>query len=34
MRDWQGRPLDMHSNGHVIAAGDARLIDMTVAALA
>jgi len=34
MRDWQGRPLDMHSSGQVIAAGDGRLIDMTVAALA
>ena len=33
MRDWKGQPLDMHSNGQVIAAGDARLIDMTVAAL-
>ena len=34
MRDWQGQPLDMHSDGKVIAAGDARLIDVTVAALA
>jgi len=34
MRDWQGRPLDMSSNGQVIAAGDPRLIDQTVAALA
>jgi histidinol phosphatase-like enzyme (inositol monophosphatase family) len=33
MRDWKGEPLDMHSDGKVIAAGDARLIDMTVAAL-
>lgn len=33
MRDWQGRPLDMHSDGKVIAAGDSRLIDATVAAL-
>lgn len=34
MRDWHGRPLDMHSDGKVIAAGDSRLIDVTVAALA
>jgi len=34
MRDWQGGPLDMGSDGKVIAAGDARLIDVTVAALA
>ena len=34
MRDWSGRPLDIYSNGQVIAAGDARLIDVTVAALA
>lgn len=34
MRDWNGRPLDMLSNGQVIAAGDARLIETTVAALA
>jgi inositol-phosphate phosphatase / L-galactose 1-phosphate phosphatase / histidinol-phosphatase len=33
MRDWKGEPLDMHSDGKVIAAGDARLIDVTVAAL-
>jgi inositol-phosphate phosphatase / L-galactose 1-phosphate phosphatase / histidinol-phosphatase len=33
MRDWKGRSLDMHSDGKVIAAGDARLIDVTVAAL-
>jgi histidinol phosphatase-like enzyme (inositol monophosphatase family) len=33
MRDWQGRPLDMHSDGKVIAAGDPRLIDATIAAL-
>jgi inositol-phosphate phosphatase / L-galactose 1-phosphate phosphatase / histidinol-phosphatase len=33
MRDWKGRPLDMHSNGQVIAAGDASLIEVTVAAL-
>jgi histidinol phosphatase-like enzyme (inositol monophosphatase family) len=34
MRDWQGRPLDMQSSGQVIAAGDAGLIEVTVAALA
>lgn len=34
MRDWNGQPLDMHSDGRVIATGDARLIDVTVAALA
>jgi len=34
MRDWTGKALDMHSDGRVIAAGDARLIDLTVAALA
>jgi len=34
MRDWTGRSLDMQSDGRVIAAGDPRLIDMTVAALA
>jgi len=33
MRDWVGKPLDMHSDGRVIASGDARLIDMAVAAL-
>ncbi len=33
MRDWNGRPLDMHSKGQVIAAGDARLTETTVAAL-
>jgi histidinol phosphatase-like enzyme (inositol monophosphatase family) len=33
MRDWNGQPLDMHSDGRVIAAGDARLIGVTVAAL-
>jgi len=34
MRDWSGQPLDMHSDGRVIAAGDPRLIAVTVAALA
>ena len=34
MRDWSGKALDMHSDGRVIAAGDARLIAPTVAALA
>jgi len=34
MLDWAGQPLDMQSDGRVIAAGDARLIDTTVAALA
>lgn len=34
MRDWSGQPLDMHSDGKVLAAGDARLIDATVAVLA
>lgn len=34
MRDWNGKALDMHSDGRVIAAGDARLIDPIVAALA
>ena len=34
MRDWAGRPLDLDSDGKVIAAGDARLIDVTIAALA
>jgi len=33
MCDWRGRPLDMHSDGKVIAAGDSRLIETTVAAL-
>ena len=33
MRDWAGRPLDIESDGKVIAAGDARLIDVTVSAL-
>ena len=23
MTDWQGRPLDRHSDGRVVAAGDA-----------
>jgi inositol-phosphate phosphatase/L-galactose 1-phosphate phosphatase/histidinol-phosphatase len=34
MRDWQGNPLTMTSDGKVIAAGDPRLIDLAVAALA
>ena len=34
MRDWTGKALDMHSDGRVVAAGDTRLIDLAVAALA
>ncbi len=34
MTDWAGRPLDATSDGRVIAAGDARLIDGAVALLA
>jgi histidinol phosphatase-like enzyme (inositol monophosphatase family) len=34
MRDWTGKPLGMTSDGKVIAAGDARLIDAVVAKLA
>jgi histidinol phosphatase-like enzyme (inositol monophosphatase family) len=34
MTDWDGRPLDQASNGSVIAAGDARLIDAARAAMA
>ncbi len=34
MRDWQGGRLTMTSDGKVIAAGDPRLIDAAVAALA
>jgi inositol-phosphate phosphatase/L-galactose 1-phosphate phosphatase/histidinol-phosphatase len=34
MRDWQGRPLHAGSSGHVIAAGDARLLEPIVARLA
>lgn len=34
MRDWTGRPLDMSSDGKVIAAGDPGLIDVAVATLA
>ncbi|HMI18752.1 MAG TPA: histidinol-phosphatase [Sphingomonas sp.] len=34
MRDWQGGVLTMTSDGKVIAAGDPRLIDAAVAALA
>jgi histidinol phosphatase-like enzyme (inositol monophosphatase family) len=33
MRDWTGRPLDMSSDGKVIAAGDPGLIETTVATL-
>jgi histidinol phosphatase-like enzyme (inositol monophosphatase family) len=33
MRDWTGRPLDMSSDGKVIAAGDPGLIEATVAKL-
>lgn len=34
MTDWSGRPLDAASDGRVIAAGDRRLIEAAVAALA
>lgn len=34
MRDWNGRPLDMSSDGRVIAAGDPRLVDIVVGMLA
>ena len=33
MTDWQGRPLDAHSPGQVIAAGDLALIEQIVALL-
>lgn len=33
MRDWQGAPLGLASEGRVIAAGDARLIAPAIAAL-
>ena len=33
MRDWHGAPLSAASDGHVIACGDATLIDAVVAAL-
>lgn len=33
MTDWQGRPLDSNSPGHVIAAGDPALIEQIVALL-
>ncbi len=33
MRDWQGRPLGSQSSGHVIAAGDPRLIEQALALL-
>ncbi|MFW2831276.1 histidinol-phosphatase [Sphingomonas sp. ID0503] len=33
MRDWAGKPLDIASDGRVIAAGDARLIDPVIRAL-
>lgn len=33
MRDWTGKPLDMTSNGQVIAAGDARLVEAAAATL-
>lgn len=32
--DWRGRALTMHSQGDVIAAGDRRILDQAVAALA
>ena len=34
MRDWTGAPLDMSSDGKVIAAGDPGLIEMVVTTLA
>ena len=34
MTDWQGRPLDRHSDGRVIAAGDPKLIDEALRLLA
>lgn len=34
MRDWNGRPLDIGSDGRVIAAGDPRLVDIVVQTLA
>ncbi len=33
MRDWEGRPLDLGSDGRVIAAGDPRLLEPARAAL-
>ena len=33
MRDWTGKPLDMNSDGKVIAAGDPGLIETAVATL-
>lgn len=33
MRDWTGKPLDMNSDGKVIAAGDPGLIEMVVKTL-
>jgi histidinol phosphatase-like enzyme (inositol monophosphatase family) len=33
MTDWQGRPLDRHSDGRVVAAGDASLITAALAHL-
>jgi len=34
MTDWQGRPLGLHSDGRIIAAGDHRLHEAAIALLA
>jgi inositol-phosphate phosphatase/L-galactose 1-phosphate phosphatase/histidinol-phosphatase len=34
MTDWRGQPLTLASDGRVVAAGDARLLDAALAALA
>jgi inositol-phosphate phosphatase/L-galactose 1-phosphate phosphatase/histidinol-phosphatase len=34
MTDWQGQPLSLESDGRVVAAGDAGLLDAALAALA
>ena len=34
MTDWEGRPLDAHSDGRVIAAGDPALIEAAAEQLA
>ena len=31
--DWQGNPLDLNSDGHVIAAGDSKLLPKVVEVL-
>ena len=33
LTDWRGQPLTMESEGAVIAAGDRRILDQTVATL-